>query len=144
MSSRPPIISCVTCGEVFEKQTALKKHRENKHPNGTTFKVGEKEYDLIHGVQEGKFMCPICGCPVSRKNNLRRHVIKCEEKYQPQSDMESASEHSQSDDDGSREERITENGKETSDKSDEVLIEALGQTVRFEGTAHQIRTVCRN
>ncbi|KAK9357798.1 hypothetical protein V1504DRAFT_436397 [Lipomyces starkeyi] len=81
MSSRPPIISCVTCGEVFEKQTALKKHRENKHPNGTAFKIGEKEYDLIQGVQEGKFMCPICGCPV----------------------------YSQSDDDGSGEERITEN-----------------------------------
>ncbi|ODQ68754.1 hypothetical protein LIPSTDRAFT_31150 [Lipomyces starkeyi NRRL Y-11557] len=109
MSSRPPIISCVTCGEAFQKQTALKKHRENKHPNGTTFKVREKEYDLIQGVHYGKFMCPICGCPVSGKNNLRRHVIKCEEKYEPDSDMESTSEHSQSDEGGSGEGRITEN-----------------------------------
>ncbi|KAK9489156.1 hypothetical protein V1508DRAFT_428871 [Lipomyces doorenjongii] len=67
------------------------------------------KYDLIQGGQDGTFMCPICGCPVSAKNNLRRHVIKCCEKYGPYSDVESASEHSQSDDGNSDEETTTTN-----------------------------------
>ncbi|KAK9384572.1 hypothetical protein V1515DRAFT_624179 [Lipomyces mesembrius] len=106
MSSGASIISCVTCGEVFEKKTAMYKHRQNKHPKSTTFQVGEREYDLIQGNQNGKFICPICGCPVSGMNNLRRHVIKCAEKYESDSNVESTSEHSQSDE---GEQRITEN-----------------------------------
>ncbi|KAK9384222.1 hypothetical protein V1515DRAFT_589377 [Lipomyces mesembrius] len=109
MSSRILIISCDTCGDVFAKRTALYNHRQNKHPTGTTFKVGETEYDLIQGGQDGTFMCPICGCPVSGKNNLRRHVIKCGAKYGPDSDVEGASEHSQSDDGNSDEKTMTTN-----------------------------------
>ncbi|KAK9343129.1 hypothetical protein V1522DRAFT_454221 [Lipomyces starkeyi] len=105
MSSGTPIISCVTCGKVFEKKTALNKHRDNKHPKSTTFIVAETEYDLIQGDQEGKFNCPICGCPVSGKNNLRRHVVKCGERYDRDSEVESASEQSLSTDDGNSDEQ---------------------------------------
>lgn len=108
-----PNFSCISCGQVFQKKIALKKHRDNKHPHATTFKVGEKDYEIIQGNQEGSFVCQMCGCQLSGKNSLRRHVVKCSQRYARDSEVESASEQSLSTDDGNSDEQtMTPNGME--------------------------------
>ncbi|KAK9241520.1 hypothetical protein V1506DRAFT_569446 [Lipomyces tetrasporus] len=75
-------ISCVTCGETFDNKAQRKKHRDNKHPKGTSFTHANKEYQLIAGDEPGKFKCPKCDRQLSGMNGLRRHIVKCSQTYQ--------------------------------------------------------------
>ncbi|KAK9481565.1 hypothetical protein V1527DRAFT_432703, partial [Lipomyces starkeyi] len=65
---------CANCGESFVRKSALIKHRENYHPQATTFKCGNQEYPLIAGDSHGTYRCPRCNSQLSGLNGLRRHV----------------------------------------------------------------------
>ncbi|KAK9427010.1 hypothetical protein V1505DRAFT_318287 [Lipomyces doorenjongii] len=77
MFSETTEFSCRDCGDRFDARPALYKHRQNYHPQHTTFKVGSTEYPIVLGQGNGKFNCPKCNSQVSGLNSLRRHVLKC-------------------------------------------------------------------
>ncbi|KAK9250293.1 hypothetical protein V1507DRAFT_500093 [Lipomyces tetrasporus] len=125
MSAAKTTLICDSCGQAFGKKPSLIKHMKNKHPRGATFKMGDQEYPIIAGAQQGNFECPIYRSQLSGGSGLRRHVVKCSANCDADPRLESDSERSEAGDSDHYQED-GDYGETNTRENDSLRLEHLG------------------
>jgi uncharacterized C2H2 Zn-finger protein len=68
---------CTDCGERFDSEDELARHRERRHRTGSSAGAagsGEpKDYDVPYGSVEGEVRCPVCNATFAGDDELQRH-----------------------------------------------------------------------
>ena len=88
--SLPTMSSCLQCGEVFKRQSSLKRHLESKHVvrqhkcsecYGLFSRLDVMErHKRTHGGAAAR-LCPICQKHYCRRDYLRQHEKSCRNKH---------------------------------------------------------------